>query len=118
MKRFSCFFIWIFVLTSILPAQEREVKLKVVQTSDIHGNYYPYDFIRRREATGSLARVHALVQKERETYGENLILLDNGDFCTFDVFLPLEENAFLAVGHHGKATEPDEPVVFRITTDF
>lgn len=42
MKRFSCFFIWIFVLTSILPAQEREVKLKVVQTSDIHGNYYPY----------------------------------------------------------------------------
>ena len=50
MKRFSCFFIWIFVLTSILPAQEREVKLKVVQTSDIHGNYYPYDFIRRREA--------------------------------------------------------------------
>ena len=42
MKRFSCFFIWIFVLTSILPAQEREVKLKVVQTSDIHGNSYPY----------------------------------------------------------------------------
>lgn len=41
-----------------------------------------------------------------------------GDFCTFDVFLPLEENAFLAVGHYGKATEPDEPVVFRITTDF
>ena len=79
MKRFSCFFIWIFVLASILPAQEREVKLKVVQTSDVHGNYYPYDFIRRREATGSLACVHALVQKEREAYGENLILLDNGD---------------------------------------
>ena len=77
MKRFSCFFIWIFVLTSILPAQEREVKLKVVQTSDIHGNYYPYDFIRRREATGSLARVHALVQKEREAYGKNLLKLNN-----------------------------------------
>ena len=42
-----------------------------------------------------------------------------GDFCTFDVFLPLEENTFLAVGHYGKsAKEPDEPVVFRITTDF
>ena len=25
-----------------------------------------------------------------------------GEFCTFDVFLPLEENAFLAVGHHAK----------------
>lgn len=41
-----------------------------------------------------------------------------GNFCIFDVFLPLEENAFLAVGHYGKASEPDEPVVFRITTDF
>ena len=41
-----------------------------------------------------------------------------GDFCTFDVFLPLEENSFLAVGHHGKATEPDEPVVLRTTTEF
>ena len=59
MKRFSCFFIWIFVLTSIMPAQEREVKLKAVQTSDIHGNYYHYDVIRRWEATGSLARGHA-----------------------------------------------------------
>lgn len=62
MKRFSCF------LSGFCPDKHtacagREVKLKVVQTSDIHGNYYPYDFIRRREATGSLARVHALVQK-------------------------------------------------------
>ena len=69
MKRFSCFFIWIFVLTSILPAQEREVKLKVVQTSDIHGNYYPTTYT-PPGATGSLARVHALVQKEREAYGQ------------------------------------------------
>ena len=63
MKRFSCFFIWIFVLTSILPAQEREVKLKVVQTSDVHGNYYPYDFIHRGRHAGSLARVHSFGAK-------------------------------------------------------
>lgn len=55
------------------------MKLKVVQTSDIHGNYYPYDFIRLKESSGSMARVHTLVQKEREAYGDNLILLDNGD---------------------------------------
>lgn len=79
MKRLSCFFIWIFVLIGMLPAQEKEVKLKIVQTSDVHGNYYPYDFIHRREAAGSLARVHAFVQKKREIYKENLILLDNGD---------------------------------------
>lgn len=68
-----------FALASLLPAQEREVKLKVLQTSDVHGNYYSYDFIRRQEAPGSLARVHALVQKERAAYGDRLILLDNGD---------------------------------------
>ena len=60
-------------------AQEREVKLKIVQTSDIHGNYYPYNFILGEEAEGSLARVHAFVEKKRELYGDNLILLDNGD---------------------------------------
>lgn len=26
-------------------AQEKVVKLKIVQTSDVHGNYYPYNFI-------------------------------------------------------------------------
>ena len=61
-------------------AQEKDVKLKLVETSDVHGNYYPYDFIRRSDALGSLARVHAFVEKEREVYGDNLILLDNGDF--------------------------------------
>lgn len=79
MKRFSCFVIGIFLLMGVLPAQEREVKLKIVETSDIHGNYYPYDFIHRKEAAGSLARVHAFVQKKREIYKDNLILLDNGD---------------------------------------
>lgn len=28
---------------------------------------------------GSLARIYAFVEKEREQYKENLILLDNGD---------------------------------------
>lgn len=55
------------------------VKLKIVQTSDVHGNYYPYNFITRKDWQGSLARIYAFVEKEREQYKENLILLDNGD---------------------------------------
>lgn len=70
-------FLFLFILS--LGAKEREVKLKIIQTSDIHGNYYPYNFITQQDWTGSLARVYALVQKERETYKDNLILLDNGD---------------------------------------
>mgnify|MGYP003075962419 FL=1 len=79
MKRFIsiCTLLLCFMLA--LPAQEREVKLKIVQTSDVHGNYYPYNFIIQKEWGGSLARIYALVQKERETYKDNLILLDNGD---------------------------------------
>lgn len=73
-------FISLFVGVMQLPAQEREVKLNILQTSDIHGNYYPYDFIRRREAAGGLARIHTFVRQRREIYKDNVILLDNGDF--------------------------------------
>ncbi|WP_394700342.1 bifunctional metallophosphatase/5'-nucleotidase [uncultured Bacteroides sp.] len=66
-------------LVSSLRGQGKEVKLKFVETSDIHGNYFPYSFILQKEWVGSLARVDAMVQKERETYKDNLILLDNGD---------------------------------------
>ena len=79
MKRVSFFLVWIFLLIVAVSAQDKIVKLKIVETSDIHGNYYPYDFILRHEAGGSLARIHAFVQKEREVYKDNLLLLDNGD---------------------------------------
>lgn len=79
MKRVSVFFLCFFILTACVNTQEKEIKLKIVQTSDIHGNFYPHDFILQREATGSLACVYALVQKNREVYKDNLILLDNGD---------------------------------------
>lgn len=45
MKRRICCFVWLFLLLGTVAAQEKVVKLKIVQTSDIHGNYYPHDFI-------------------------------------------------------------------------
>lgn len=45
MKRVSFFLGWIFLLIVAVSAQDKIVKLKIVETSDIHGNYYPYDFI-------------------------------------------------------------------------
>lgn len=79
MKKNVCVFVWLLCLVLSVAAQEKLVKLKIVQTSDVHGNYYPYNFITRQEWEGSLARIYAFVQKEREQYKENLILLDNGD---------------------------------------
>jgi len=58
---------------------QKEVKLKIVETSDIHGNYYPYDFIFRHKDDGGLANIYSFVQQKRSTYKDNLILLDNGD---------------------------------------
>lgn len=60
---------------------ERQVKIKIVETSDVHGNYFPYDFINQKEGTGSLARVHSAIKSEAAEVGpNNLILVDNGDF--------------------------------------
>lgn len=70
-----------FLLTLFLSvhAQNKEVKIKFLQTSDIHGNYFPYNFMTREAWKGSLARVYDLVKKNREIYRDNLILMDNGD---------------------------------------
>ena len=58
---------------------EETITLKFVETSDVHGCYFPYDFIQNKQMRGSLARVSSYVKEEREVYGDNLILMDNGD---------------------------------------
>lgn len=65
--------------TPVSASSEKEVTLKLIETSDVHGCYYPYDFIRRHSVQGSLARVSVLVGEMRKTYGDRLILMDNGD---------------------------------------
>lgn len=56
-----------------------ERKLKILQTSDIHGNLFPFNFITRQPWKGGMSRISTLIKDKREKYGENLILLDNGD---------------------------------------
>lgn len=60
-------------------AKQKTVRLRVIQTSDVHGSFFPYDFITRKPKAGSLARVSNYVNSLRKEYGENLLLLDNGD---------------------------------------
>ena len=79
MRKLRFIFLWLSVLLCGLSAETREVKLKLVETSDIHGNFFPYNFIEQREWGGSFARVYSFVQQERAQYGENLLLIDNGD---------------------------------------
>lgn len=70
------------IVSSLLPAvaaKPETTKIKIIQTSDVHGNFFPYDFINRRPGSGSLARIHSYVEEQRKSYGDNLILIDNGD---------------------------------------
>ena len=64
---------------STIMAQQRTVKLRVIETSDVHGSFFPYDFINRKPKAGTLARVSSYVDSLRQTYKDNVILLENGD---------------------------------------
>ena len=73
----SCLFAMIAVSTA--SAQNKKVELKILETSDVHGSFFPYDAINRRPKPGSMARVSSYVSRLRGKYGSNLLLLDNGD---------------------------------------
>lgn len=57
-----------------------EVKITIVETTDVHGNFFPTNYITRSDWSGSLARVATYVDSLRASLGDDsVILLDNGD---------------------------------------
>lgn len=71
------------LVVSILPVNSfaHNTKIKIVYTTDVHGNFFPVDYITMSPMEGSLSRVVSAIDSIRETPGgNNLILLDNGDF--------------------------------------
>ena len=70
-----------FLMLTPMPSlgKTKNVVLKIVETSDVHGCFFPYDFINRKPLEGTLARVMTYVGELRKQYGDNVILLDNGD---------------------------------------
>ena len=68
------------LLTSIpMTAKNKTVRLRIIETTDVHGAFFPYDFINRKPKAGTLARVSSYVNKLRNEPGNNVILVDNGD---------------------------------------
>lgn len=73
----------LFLVVSILPVNSfaHNSKIKIVYTTDVHGNFFPVDYITMSPVDGSLSRVVSAIDSIRETPGgNNLVLLDNGDF--------------------------------------
>jgi 2',3'-cyclic-nucleotide 2'-phosphodiesterase/3'-nucleotidase len=60
-------------------AQTKTVDLRIIETTDVHGSFFPYNFIERKPKSGSLARVITYVDSLRQQYGDRLLLFDNGD---------------------------------------
>lgn len=81
-KKSACFAILlIFALMSagLTPASAKTVNLKFIETTDVHGSFFPYDFINAKEVPTSLAQVYSYVQEQRANADQQVVLLDNGD---------------------------------------
>ena len=57
---------------------EGEVNFTIVQTTDVHGMIFPYNFITDKEENTSMAHVSSYL-KQLKNEGKIVLLLDNGD---------------------------------------
>jgi 2',3'-cyclic-nucleotide 2'-phosphodiesterase/3'-nucleotidase len=67
----------VILLAGISTAQETDT-LYLLQTTDIHGNIFPWDYFRDQEADYGLAKIYTRVTDYRLQH-KNVILLDGGD---------------------------------------
>ena len=53
--------------------------IRVIETTDLHGSFFPYDFIEATDTNHSLAQVSSYVEAERAVANQSVVLLDDGD---------------------------------------
>lgn len=58
---------------------QKTVTIKILETSDVHGSVFPFDYINNRPAEASLAQVYTYVKQERANANQHVLLFDNGD---------------------------------------
>ena len=69
----------IFIKQLPVHAEENEVNITLLATSDIHGRFMPWDYaIDGPNVTGSLTQLYTIIKQVRAE-NPNTILLDNGD---------------------------------------
>lgn len=70
------------LFSASLSAQSLNVK--IIETSDVHGAIFPYNFTASRTSNNSLAQIHTYVKNERANKNQEVILVDNGDILQGD----------------------------------
>jgi 2',3'-cyclic-nucleotide 2'-phosphodiesterase/3'-nucleotidase len=86
-------------LSAQVQQSSKTVTLKVIETSDVHGHFFPWDFMEGKPLKGTLTRANSYINRERQKYGDNLLLIDNGDIlqgqpCVYwtNFVMPEDEN--------------------------
>lgn len=74
-----CFSLGIISSETYAANSDKKV-IRIVETTDVHGNFYSYDFLNGKPLDGGLSRVCTYINMMRDKYGENNVaLLDAGD---------------------------------------
>ncbi|MCK5537569.1 MAG: metallophosphoesterase, partial [Bacteroidales bacterium] len=79
------FLFLLFGMTGLLfscdsePQQTENIKIRIIETTDVHGSIFPYDFIQNKKINNSLASIYTYVNQQRANKDMETILLDNGD---------------------------------------
>ena len=80
MKKLTILFISLIMSVCSTNAKKpKTVTLKFIETTDVHGMFFPTNYTTGKPVGGSMARVSSYVKSQRASYGDNVILLDNGD---------------------------------------
>ncbi len=78
------FIIALMVFTSCNNNRPDHLKIRIIETTDVHGALFPVDFLNNNQPISSLANVYTFVEKQRNINRHELILLDNGDILQGD----------------------------------
>ena len=62
------------ILSTTAQPAKKTVKLKVIETSDVHGHFFPWDFMNNKPIDGTLTRANTYINKQRQQYGDHLLL--------------------------------------------
>jgi 5''-nucleotidase/2'',3''-cyclic phosphodiesterase and related esterases len=79
MKRSAISFLLIVFFSGALFAQTKELDIKLIHTSDLHGRFFSYDMIKDLPTNGGMARICTYVKEQRANYPGRVLLLDGGD---------------------------------------
>ena len=79
MKKTAVLLVLMCLTMTAMAKSSKTVTIQLIETSDVHGAFFPYNFIERKPMAGSMARVSTYLKRQRKAYGKNVIVLDNGD---------------------------------------